>query len=388
MLDRFHLSLSDMDVGYLHIGEPEHGIARYGRYLATEAKTRSELNVLEAAVVLTGEKSVDRQNLLNAAKLLSQADFVHFQHNAHIWGGKQQLENLKTFLNACVPPKIATLHDLFHPPHSSRLFQQIVQGKRSVTELPMWLKAIAREQLSPNLRALRQVLDRSSFVFVCTEEELKRLNRYTDPNRVKIIPHFVESRQISITPEAARQHLNLSEKIVITLLGFIYRGKGHDLLVKALAKLPSNYEVVFAGGLGHETFLQNVIDLATRLGVVDRVRVTGYLSEAEQELYLAATHLAVCPFEKTSASGSLCTWISANKPILAFDLPQIAEYNRLQPDAILTFSPYTPETLAEAIQRALSQTEDNRAIVQLHRQLEMPIVFDRHLKHYLIALEP
>ncbi len=387
MLDRFHPSLSVMKVGYLHIGEPEHGIARYGRYLATEAKSRSELSVIEAEVVLTGEKTVDRQNLLTAAATLSQADLIHFQHNSHIWGGKQQLQNLKTFLNACTSPKIATLHDLFYPPHSSLMLQQIVQGKRSVAELPTWLKTIAREQLSPNFRALRQILDRTPFIFVCTEEESKRLDQYTVPNRIKTIPHFVESRTLSITPEAARQRLNLNEKIVITLLGFIYRGKGHDLLVKALAKLPSNYEVVFAGGLGHKEFLHNVINLAKTLGVVDRVRVTGYLSEADQELYLAATHLAVCPFEKTSASGSLCTWISANKPILAFDLPQIAEYNRLQPDAISTFSPYTPETLAEAIQQTLSQPQDNHAIVQLHRQLEMPVVFDRHLDHYTTLLE-
>ncbi len=387
MLDRFRRNPRVMKIGYLHIGEPEHGIVRYGRYLATEAKTRSELSVIEAEVVLTGEKTIDRPNLHTAAAILSDADLVHFQHNSHIWGGKQQFQPLKTFLDACTPPKIATLHDLFYPPHSSLMFAEIVQGKRSVADFPTWLKTIAREQLSPNFRALRQVLDRTPSVFVCTEEESKRLNRYTDPHRVKIIPHFVESRTLSVSPEIARQQLNLTEKTVITLLGFIYRGKGHDLLVKALAKLPAHYEVVFAGGLGHADFLQEVMDCAKTLGVIDRIRVTGYLSEADQALYLAATHLAVCPFETTSASGSLCTWISAHKPILAFDLPQIAEYNRLQPGAISTFSPYTPETLADAIEQSLSDPHDNTAIVQLHRQLEMPVVFDRHLEHYTVAFK-
>ncbi|NJR49044.1 MAG: hypothetical protein HC780_05175 [Leptolyngbyaceae cyanobacterium CSU_1_3] len=50
-----------MKVGYLHIGEPEHGIARYGRYLANEARTRPELTVIEATVLLTGEATVDHQ---------------------------------------------------------------------------------------------------------------------------------------------------------------------------------------------------------------------------------------------------------------------------------------------------------------------------------------
>jgi glycosyltransferase involved in cell wall biosynthesis len=308
-----------MKVGYLHIGEPEHGIARYGRYLAAEAKTRPQLTVIEATVVLTGESAIDRQNLQAAATILSQTDIVHFQHNSSIWGGKKQLQNLNAFLDTCARPKVVTLHDLFYPLHSSLMLQQILQRKQSFGNLPSCLKTFAREQLSPNIRALRRVFDRCQIAFVCTQEEFKRLDGHTPSNKVKIVPHFVESRTLSLTPEAARKRLNLDEKIVITLLGFIYRGKGHDLLVKALANLPKNYQVVFAGGLGHESFLQEVINLAKTLGVDDRIQVTGYLSEADQELYLAATHLAVCPFEKTSASGSLCTWISANKTIMAFD---------------------------------------------------------------------
>jgi glycosyltransferase involved in cell wall biosynthesis len=370
-----------MKIGYLHIGAPEHGIVRYGRYLAKEARTRSELSVIEAEVILSGDQNVDRQNLQIAANTLSQADIVHFQHNAEIWGRKQQVQHLNTFFKACKSPKVATLHDVFYSPHHSQLLQQVLSGKRSVFD---WLTTFAREQLSPNFRALKQIIHHTPSVVVCTEEEAKRLDRHAF--NVKIIPHFVESRSFDLTPEAAREQLNLAGKTVITLLGFIYRGKGHDLLVKALAKLPPQYEVVFAGGLGHAAFLEQVMDLAKTLGVVDRIRVTGYLSEAEQARYLAATHLAVCPFEKTSASGSLCTWISAHKPILAFNLPQIAEYNRLQPNAISTFSTYEPDSFAVAIEQTLSQSQDTTAIVQLHRLLELPVILDRHLEQYAAVI--
>lgn len=370
-----------MKIGYLHIGAPEHGIVRYGRYLAKEARTRPELSVIEAEVVLTGDQTVDRQNLQVATKTLSQADIVHFQHNAEIWGRKQQVRHLDTFFKACTSPKVATLHDVFYPPHHLQLLQQVLSRKRSMFD---WLTTFARQQISPNVRALRKIVHETSFVLVCTEEEAKRLDRHTF--NVKIIPHFVESRSFDLSPEAAREQLNLSGKTVITLLGFIYRGKGHDLLVKALAKLPTHYEVVFAGGLGHAEFLDQVLDLAKILGVVDRIRVTGYLSEAEQARYLVATHLAVCPFEKTSASGSLCTWISAHKPILAFNLPQIAEYNRLQPNAISTFSTYEPDSLAIAIEQTLSQSQDTTEIAQLHRHLELPVILDRHLEQYATVI--
>lgn len=369
-----------MRIGYLHIGEPQHGIVRYGRLLAAEAKKRSELTVIETELALTDDRQHNLAQLTEAGHKLATTDVVHFQYNAHIWGGRdRQLSHLQRFLQACTTRRIATLHDIFYPPSITQLWQQYRDGKRSWLELP---KAWARERLSPNIRALHTITAQCDRVLICTQTEAERLHGYVPTHQVQVVPHFVEARELKINAAKAREQLEFKpDQIVISLLGFIYRGKGHDLLVEALSHLPQNYIAVFAGGLGHQDFLDSVLSLAKQMGVHDRIRVTGYLSEADQELYLAATHLAVCPFKRTSASGSLSTWISANKPILASDLPQIQEYNRLQPRAIHTFSPYTAEALAIAIQHAVSQIS-NLAIEDLNRQLTMPVIFDRHLDQY------
>jgi glycosyltransferase involved in cell wall biosynthesis len=379
-----------MKIGYLHIGAPTHGIVRYGRLLASEAKTRPDLEIVEAEVVLTGDANHDRLQLIAAAQQLSQADIVHLQHNAQIWGGREhQLKHLHTFLQSCTTDaRLVTLHDIFYPTASAQLLQYMLDGKQPIRNLLALLKAIVREQLSPNVRALRKVTSWCNKALVCTEEESRRLKGYVDSNKVRVVPHFVEDRPIAISPIEARKQLGLEGKIVITLLGFIYRGKGHDLLVKALPLLPPECTVIFAGGLGHEDFLHEVISLAEREGVRDRIRVTGYLSESDQDLYLAATHLAVCPFAQTSASGSLSTWISVNQTIIASNLPQVAEYNTLEPRAISTFDPYTSTALAEAIQKAIlcSNLGGNPIVSQLRQQLRMPVVFDHHLNCYNDAI--
>jgi len=112
--------------------------------------------------------------------------------------------------------------------------------------------------------------------------------------------------------------------------------------------------------------------------------MTGFLREPEQELHLAATDLAVCPFHFFSASGSLSTWISARRPVLCHDLPQIAEYREIVPGAFHTFRPYTPAALAASIRGALATDtgEEDPAMARLYEALRLPRIFDEHLAVY------
>lgn len=375
-----------MRIGYLHIGAPQHGIYRYGKLLAAEARSRSSLEVIEIAVTLTEQRSQDRSALIEAANTLSQADVIHFQYNRAIWGDRwKQLRHLTVFLNHCTCPLIVTLHDIFYPPSSTALFQQSRSnpGSVKITDLT---RAILRDQLSPNILSLQKVIERSQIALVCTQEEARRLSDRVQGSKVQIVPHFVEARTPQISRTEARKVLGLEKFTVITLLGFIYSGKGHRLLIQALPHLPAQVKLVFAGGVssGHEAYFQDLVTLVEKEGVSDRIRVTGYLSEAELERYLLATDLAICPFRQTSASGSLSTWISVARPILASNIPQVQEYNQLQPGAISTFEPHTSEAIASAINRLIDDPLPalDPKISQLRDRLLMSNVFDQHLSHY------
>jgi glycosyltransferase involved in cell wall biosynthesis len=400
-----------MKIGYLHLGPPQHGIYRYGKFLAQAAKERSDLIVLEAEAILAGESRGDRQKLIAAAQQLRAADLVHIQFsyfNDRLWGsGWMQLEHLKTFLDCCDCPIAVTLHDVYYtPPNLQGIATQVLPAvfpflgaKRGNSDLPQRPKppvsdfkraAHAVKEWSINTfgastATLQALTQRADLILVCTQAEADRLTDRVEAAKLKIVPHFVESHSRSLTRIEARKSLNLEGFKIVTLLGFIYPYKGHQLLIEAMTELPSEVRVIFAGSMDADPeFVRSLLQLAKEKGVEDRLQLTGYLSETELETYLTATDLAVCPFAEFSASGSISTWISVACPILASNLPQIAEYNALELDAIRVFHPYTAAALAAAIKDCLAKSTDAQQakVAKLAQRLSLANIFERHLSVY------
>jgi glycosyltransferase involved in cell wall biosynthesis len=363
-------------VGFVHAGAPEHGVSRYGRLLAAAAARGPDVCVRECDVRLDG--SSDREQLLAAAERLSSAHVVHLQYNNHrtgsVWGaGWRQLTNLQVFAAALRRPLVATVHDVYalQPTWPAAVRRPVREVQRLSTSGP---QLVTRWWLQRH----------AACVFVCSEEERKRL-ALPFGNDPCVIPHFVEPRQLEASREDVRRALGLSDRRVVTLLGFIHERKGHHLLIEALPYLAEDVVVVFAGAAAPKSngFVPRLLAAADALGVGDRVRITGYLLEAELEQYLLATDVGVCPFRTISASGSLSTWISAMQPIVATDLPQIAEYNALEPGAIATFQPYCAEVLATAITAVLDGAGTQReAVKRLRERLLLPVIASRHLNIY------
>ncbi len=410
-----------MILGYLHIGSPEHGICRYGRLLAGEAQHHSDLSVIEVSVTLTHDHQRNTQELTQAAHCLAEADLVHIQfsttNNKYLWGqGWAQLSHLKLFRKLCQQPLVVTLHDVYDvPPDPHNHFSYLAHFLSHLSPLPHQGKSSAPHRSAQEKRlsfglaikklqryrwrtqkkfrripddiSIHWLLNEVQQVLVASSEEAKRLSQSAAAPKIEVIPHFVEMRSQTITKLDAQKTLNLNGYKVITLLGFIHGRKGHQLMVSAISKLPQNVKVIFAGGAstGQETFLEQLLSLAESEGVSDRLRITGYLSESNLELYLIATDLAICPFESFSASGSLSTWISVTCPILAYELPQIAEYNQLSSNSIKTFQPYTADALAKATINHLSADNvqhKRRAVELLREKLLLPEVFNKHLACY------
>ena len=367
-----------MKIGYVHVGAPWHGVTRHGRLLAAEARKRADLIVLECDVELSGKRREDRRRVLDAGRMLSEADLVHLQYNHQVmgcvWGPRwRQFLNLTRFARALRVPIVATVHDIHRSPRPGYYWtarHPISQVQRMFEIAPPWA----------TLCWLRR---QASGLIVGSEEESRRLE--TSHSRARVIPLCVERRELTESAEEARSALGLRGRRVVTLLGFIHDRKGHRLLIEALAALPSDVVAIAAGGPApSSTLVPSLLSLAQARGVADRFRITGYLPEHQLNRYLAATSLAVCPFRDVSASASLSTWISAARPILASSLPLIAEYNALEPDAIRTFDPYTAASLADAIRAVLDRDSDaeDRRVARLRERLLVPAILDRHVKAY------
>lgn len=345
------------DLGFLHLGRPESGVRRYGQLIADEARTRGGLILHEAEAGRVDEGSGD---LVRVAADLAGAQVVFMQWNRRGWGKRGgALARLVRFRRAYRGALVVTLHDIFDR----------VGLRERYLQPDAW-----------SLRWLGRVAER---IVVHSQVEVERLRGIVPAERIRVIPHFVEHRDLLLSPDEARARLGLSDRRVVTLLGFVYGRKGHRYAVEAVPHMPDDAVMVYAGGpvAGRSFVYDLAVAKAEELALGDRFRITGYLSEEELETWIAATHLAILPFTDLSASGSLSSWISAGKPMLVSDLPSLREYEQRAPGAMRFFRPTEPAPLGAAISQLLSGplVDPDPAVLRLGEELSMERTVDRYL---------
>ena len=338
-----------LKIGYIHFGRTTGGISIYGQALARGLREQG---------VSTEEWKIERHqdlwNLWRALRALRGSDIIHLQY-CGTWTGRLTAVLTCLMLKSHSDRICLTLHDVYPELPVKGLFRF-----PSILHLLPWA---------------------SERIVVNHQEEARRFQVVVPQYQCTVIPHFVTEHKVPLSPEQARQHLGLSDRIVLTLLGTIIKRKGHEVLLQALPHLPENFFVVFAGGPVHVLRDQHdaILEMIRRNGLENRVRVTGYLEESQMRLYMQATDLAVCPFLDLSASGTLSLWLGARKPILVTRLPQIDEYNALSPGAIATVDPLTPETLARRILELLpSLRQENEKVGRLADLLSLPNYISRY----------
>jgi glycosyltransferase involved in cell wall biosynthesis len=345
------------NLGFLHLGRSESGVRRYGQLIADEARTRPGLTLIEAEAGRVDESS---EQLSRVTAELADSDVVLMQWNRRGWGKHgRSLPRLLRFRRAYKGALVVTMHDVFDR------------------------EGLRQRHLQPDVWSLRWLGRTADRVVVHSQIEVERLRGIIPVERIRVIPHFVEDRTLSLTPDEARARLGLSDRRVVTLLGFVYGRKGHRYAVEAVPFMPDDAVMVYAGGpVAGRTFVYDLaLQKAEELGLGDRFRITGYLDDEQWETWIAATHLAILPFTDLSASGSLSSWISAGKPMLASDLPGLREYGRRVPGALNFFGPAEPWPLGSAISELLAKPlpDPDPGVQRLARELSMKRTVDRYL---------
>lgn len=350
---------SALRLGILHLGRPESGVRRYARIITDELARRPDVRLTQTDAGLLEER---RGGLGAHGRLFADRDVdaLWMQWNKRGWGkGPRAAYRFLDLRRAWRGPLVVTLHDIF--------------DRDTLKE--RWLDA--------DTWSLRLVARSADRLIVHSEVEIERLAGIAPASKIRVVPHFVEERRLPLSAEAARAHLGVADKRVVTLLGFIYGRKGHADLVEALPHLPADVQLVFAGGsvAGREGLLRRVRRRLAELHAEDRVTITGYLSEEDMEAWMAATHLAALPFRDLSASGSLSSWIAAGKPVLTSDLPGFREYDRLVPGSIRFIDSLEPEALAACIVRTLDGglADPDPGVTDLREHLTVPVTTDRYL---------
>ena len=140
--------------------------------------------------------------------------------------------------------------------------------------------------------------------------------------------------------------------------GQLYPWKGVDVLVDAMARVPSA-RLVILGGIPGEADLGRVRARAEALGIADRVELRGHVPQVEVARELARARVVAVPVRRTEMSlrhtSPLKAFeaMAAGRPILASDLPSSREFLRHGENAWLV-PPDDPAALADGLARLLA----------------------------------
>lgn len=171
----------------------------------------------------------------------------------------------------------------------------------------------------------------------------------------------VRSSHCSLDPATAKQRLGFPpDCILMSLFGFVARYKGHEVAAKALKELPPNYYLAVVGGThpeGLDGTMNNILRIRKKIDP-RRLVVTGYVAQADLDLYHAATDICLAPYiDDTLSSSAAITWaMTSGKPIVASSIRAFREINNAA-DCLLMVTPETEMELAWQIERLVASPD-------------------------------
>jgi glycosyltransferase involved in cell wall biosynthesis len=173
---------------------------------------------------------------------------------------------------------------------------------------------------------------------------------HIDRKRFVVVPHGA-GRAPDVAPAPAgplRERLALDDRRIVLCVGAVRPHKNQGLLVEALPRLPDDVALVLAGV--HELGVDELRSTAAQLGVADRLRMPGYLPDAEVE---ALWGMASCLAFPTRGEGFGLPMLEAMRrgvPVACSDLPVLREVGG---DAARYFPTHDGAAAAAAIRAAM-----------------------------------
>jgi glycosyltransferase involved in cell wall biosynthesis len=183
--------------------------------------------------------------------------------------------------------------------------------------------------------------------------ELER--RYGSRPRIAVVPDGVRANRHPPTSE-----FRTSNRIV-AYAGHLYAWKGVDVLLEALARMPTVRGLI-VGGHAAEPDLARTRSVAERLGLTDRITFTGLVEPTRVPALLSDAAVLVLPNTASAISTrftsplKLFEYMAAGRPIVASNLPSIREILRDGENALLV-PPGNADALAGAIDRLLADPD-------------------------------
>ena len=197
-------------------------------------------------------------------------------------------------------PVVALCHHLF----GTTAFEQV--------SWPIAAGVVASEALIP------LVYRKTAFVVISESTQADLVGRGIDARQVEVHHPGIRRPDASAQPIAERGPS-------VAYVGRLERYKNVDLLLRAAARVAQQVPDLSLQIIGEGSDRTRLESVATRCGVADRTRFTGFIDDAERDALLARARVCVCP---SSKEGWGLTVIEANAlgtPNVATDAPGLRD---------------------------------------------------------------
>ncbi|MFN4179082.1 MAG: glycosyltransferase family 4 protein [Armatimonadota bacterium] len=150
--------------------------------------------------------------------------------------------------------------------------------------------------------------------------------------------------------EQMREHLEIkSDEFVIAAVGRLVKGKGYDVLLRALSQIPtSNRPILLLAGDGSER--QQLENLSTELGISERARFLGFQTDVRPILWAADVFIHVPTNFPEGTPNAILEAMASGLPVIASKVGGIPEVVRDNETGLIV-PPNDQEALAEAIKK-------------------------------------
>lgn len=177
-------------------------------------------------------------------------------------------------------------------------------------------------------------------------------------SRIRVIPNGINLERFGTAPdtETAKSALGLQGKTVLGFTGFLRDWHGLDSVIDLIAHDDAGtarHLLVVGDGPARD----NLQVQARRLGIADRLTITGIVGRDDVMRYVAAFDIALQPAVVAYASPlKLFEYLMLGRAIVAPAQPNIMEILKDGKNAVL-FEPGKPGALSEAIERVSRDNE-------------------------------
>ncbi len=146
----------------------------------------------------------------------------------------------------------------------------------------------------------------------------------------ELLTNGFDERRIEIIPPVPRPGVELrssfSDRNRVLFAGQIIRGKGVDVLLRALAQVRSPFDALIVGDGHHRAACEK---LSRKLELADRVTFTGFLPQADLHEFYRDTSVVVVPSVWPEPMGLVgLEAMRAALPVVAFDAGGISAWRR------------------------------------------------------------